>query len=656
MEFRQLALLLSVAALSGCNLVTAVFTSSVDKINAAFPLPDTAKVAYSALISSLDKQPPDVKATTDQYTKLMGVRALTCTAQASIGSLDTAASIKTKVTDLDCFKKQDQRLLDWIGLQRLSTILSRPPLVAMEPLPEKTLMPNFSEFSGQAAIAAEANVMVVKGTQRYTALQLPSGKTLNILELPDQVYRPASLSPNGQVLAVPVGSRNLRMIEVANGNLLWSTDDYSDVIAWFPQVQGALLAQANTGAPQLLDIANGRVDAFPATEKRLSWALPTKAADGKFLVGSAQTVSQMDVVRNKQGQLEAAPVQQWRIAGNGISSNQVFLMGDGTQLVYQTGQDLGWLNLATQQQGTWQLSALNAYGFAKLSERTILFDSRAAGDIGTTTRVLDTVSGTVAVAKNTGVRDGNTISLLPRTGYLRRSDSVVTLGTNVHLDEPQPLGTLVSDALLAKELAKLNASTNNASPDTNVAPNPYHEALARQVRAQNTASAIRDGLPRDVIESIRRGSATAGQGQAAAVQPLLSDVPSNARVTAIGVYEGSSGVPRAPGAGGGNRLGSVRVNVLPGSTPLVLVLSSYEPVNWIINSSGRKISKILVSGYYDSNVIGADRTPVIKIGNKYAYKLDSNEYAALKQEVARYVSNPIQLFQGSYMGKDFSIN
>jgi len=100
----------------------------------------------------------------------------------------------------------------------------------------------------------------------------------------------------------------------------------------------------------------------------------------------------------------------------------------------------------------------------------------------------------------------------------------------------------------------------------------------------------------------------------------------------------------------------VRINILPGSTPLVLVLVSYEPVNWVINSNGRKLSKVLTSGYHDSTVIGAEDTTVVKIGSKYAYKIDSNEYPVLKQDIARYISNPVQLFQGAYTGRDFSVN
>lgn len=651
MQFIRGVLLSGVVALSGCNQVKAVFTPTEEKINAAFPLQDTIKVAHSALMSSLDSKPQDLKSVSEQYAKLMGARALTCTAKTSIGRMDTVSVIRAKVLDSDCFQKQDARLMEWIGLQRLSLALSRPALVPSDPFPEKALLPNFSDYSGQATFATEANVLVVKGAQRYTALQLPSGKVIATLAVPEQTYRAASLSANGHVLAVPVGSRNLRMIEVETGNLLWSTEEYSELIAWLPQVQAAVITEANSGVPQLLDTKNGRIDPFPATEKRITWAMQEQSANGKYLVGGGQTVSQMTVIRTPQGLLEAAPLQQWRLVGGSISTSTAFLIANGTKLVYQTGQDLGWLNLETQQQGLWQLSAINAYAFAKLNERSILFDARPTGADSAGTRVLDTENGTVALAKNVDVRDGSLISLYPRSGYLRRSDSSVTLGTSVDTEAPQSLERLVSSALLAKELAKVSAMS--AGGEVVGTSNPDYEAYAKQVRAMNVANAIRDGLPRDVIESIRKGTTGSGQRQAQTGTPLLTDVPSNARVVALGVYEGTISTPNASGS---RRPGSVRINVLPGSAPLVLVLTSYEPVNWLVSTNGRKISKILVSGYHDSNVIGTDGIPIIKIGSKYAYKMDSNEYALLKQDVARYLANPIQLFQGTYTGREFSVN
>jgi hypothetical protein len=509
------------------------------------------------------------------------------------------------------------------------------------------------------AAASSANVMVVRGPQRFSVVQLPGGKQLGSFAVPEQAYRQPALSANGRVLAIPVGSRNLRMVEVETGNVLWNTEEYSELIAWLPQLDAAILTLTATGAPQLMDFKNGKVEPYPATEKRLTWALSMPAANGKYLVGSSQTASLMDIARAANGALEAAPLKQWKLTGNGVSSTP-FLMGDGQKIIYAASQDLNWLDMQTEQQGVWQLSALGAQGFSKLNEQAILFDTMASGATPAATRVLDISQATIATAKNLDAKDGTLTPLTPRSGYLKRSGSAVMIGSAVELEAPQALDPLVAEAQLARQLARLNSMTANAEQSAPSAErNSYIEALSRQVRAANTASAIRNGLPRDVVESIRQGRGpNSAQGAAAGlpapgVKPLLTDVPADAKVSFIGVYEAAS---TTPATGGGNRTGGIRVNVAPGSTPLVLVLTSYEPVRWTINSSNRKISAILLSGNAQSSVISPGNPQVLKIGSAYAYKMDSHEYTRVKQDVARYVSNPVQSFQGGYKGQDFSVN
>jgi hypothetical protein len=648
----RLALLCACVLLSACDQLSAVFTPTSERVNTAFPLPDTLQTARNALSSSLEGNKAGHQHMSEQHAKLMTLRALTCTAKTPIGRFDTAAAIKRKVTDLECFQKQDARLAEWIGLQRLGLAMAQPALVPVSALPAKALLPNINDASGQISVAADANVMVVKGAQRYSVVQLPGGKLLSSFPVPEQTYRPATLSPNGRVLAVPTGSRNLRLIEVETGNVLWATEDYAELIAWLPQVNAALLSQTNTGVPHLLDIRNSAIEVYPAAEKRLTWALSMPAASGKYLVGSGQTASLMELTRAPNGALEAAPLKQWRLTANASGNSAPFLMNQGNKLVYLSGQDLGWLDLQSEQQGSWQLSALQANGFSKLDEQSILFDSWASGTAPAASRLLDITQGTVSIAKNLDTRDGALIPLLPRNGYLKRGSSAVTIGSAVEIDGPQPLDTLVSEALLARQLARVAAANAAAEGDAN---SRYREQISAQVRAMNAAAAVRDGLPRDVVEAIRRGN-SAGSGGAPFppnTKPLLTDIPANARVAVVGVYE--SVTSTAGASSGARRAGPVRINVQPGATPLVLVLSNYEPVRWIINSNGRNISAILTSSYGEATVIGAT-TRVLKIGTKYAYKMDSREYETLKHEIARQVSNPVNTFQGAYRGQEFSVN
>ena len=100
----------------------------------------------------------------------------------------------------------------------------------------------------------------------------------------------------------------------------------------------------------------------------------------------------------------------------------------------------------------------------------------------------------------------------------------------------------------------------------------------------------------------------------------------------------------------------VRVVVRPSSRPIVLVLASYEPVNWIVVNGGARISAVLFSGYHPSNVSGAGSAPVLRIGSRYAFSAASAEYAQLRQAVAQYTGpREIRSFQGSYTGAEFSV-
>jgi hypothetical protein len=477
---------------------------------------------------------------------------------------------------------------------------------------------------------------------------LPTGKQISAFTSPEQSYRAAAVSPNGRLVAVP-GNKGMRFFDVETGQSLWSTQKYSDVIAWLPQVQAIVLSQAGTSAPFAMDARLAKIEPYPAAEKRLTWSAPL--AGDQLLVGNQNTASVMQHVRSAAGALEVSATKQWALPSPGITNGVPHLMQQGKKLVWISARDLGWLDLESGQQGTWSLASLNVNAIAKASETNLVFNVYAQGT-GIETRVLDLDTRNVGTAKDLDGRDGQLFALPPRAAFLKRSSNAVVLAGSVESENPQDLERLVADANLAQQLAKLDRTE---APGYSPERAAQIEALARQVRAMNTASAIRDGLPRDVVERIRRGSGSGVASDAAAqaaanaapaaarLQPMLTDVPANARVAFVGVYE-----PEPRG-------GSVRINVAQDSLPLVLVLSSYESVNWVINPGGRKIAAVLVSGYKPSTVTGQGKADVLRVGSRYAYKLDSSEYLNLKTDVARYINNPIQSFQGAYKGQAFEV-
>lgn len=100
----------------------------------------------------------------------------------------------------------------------------------------------------------------------------------------------------------------------------------------------------------------------------------------------------------------------------------------------------------------------------------------------------------------------------------------------------------------------------------------------------------------------------------------------------------------------------MRVLVRPSARPVVLVLSSYEPVNWMVVNAGAQISAVLLSGYQLSAVTGIGPAPLRRIGSAYAYSPGSVEFTNLRQAVTQYTGpREIRSFQGSYSGTEFSV-
>lgn len=678
-------------ALTGCDRINAISMSSSEKINRAIPIPPELITAQSILYAALETNKKEAKRTEEQFEQLLTVRALTCAGTARVGRFEMPSDIKSKLSDLDCFKKQDAILADWIGLQRVALALRQPALRAFTDLKGKVIIPS-AENSVSMSAAAAANIAVVKSnTGKFTTVDLSGGKPISSFQAPGEAYRAASVSPNGRMMAVPVSNRSLTIFELETGSILWTTDKYSDLVAWMPSIEAVVLNETGASKAALLDLRTGRFEPYLSAERNLTWALAMPGITSQFLIGSQNSASLMDHARSADGTVSSTTTKQWRLNGSGASSQTPMLMLNGKFLVFLSNRDLGWLNLENSEQGVWDMSGLQGHGFAKFDEANIIFTIRPPNASQSVRNLLDVERLTVSAALDISATEGYALPFAPRTGYAKHLNSALIIQTTAQTDTPQPLTQLIADAQLAQQMAKLQAQSEAstqaattryeaselaaaeavaaASAAAAAAALPrsdrqnYMDLLARQVRAQNAASAMRDGLPREVVERIRNGTqqnlssgnATRLAAPAPTTKPLLTDIPSNAQVAMVGVYQAPRGSSSVSG-NGARQAGSVSITVGSGSAPLVLVLTSYESVRWNVrNTGGRKIAAVLLSGYSESEVAGLTSTKILKIGSGYAYKLDSPEYNRLKIDVSRYVSNPVTSFQGRYEGQEFSV-
>lgn len=613
-EVERLVWLVAALSLAGCDMLEASWKSLPDKVNEVFPLSEEVEIARGRLVTAFDGDKAAQAQVASEIGQLVQARAVACSAGTGIGRFDTPRRIRAKITETSCFQEHDAKLGEWIGLRRLALLLGAPPLVPAEPLPPRALLPYPGDYSFNTLLAERANVLVMRNwqQQKFVALQLPSGKEISRFTLPEPHGRQPSLSPNGRLLAAG-WSKGLRVVDVASGQTVWSTDKYRDVIAWAPEAEFLVASQVESNAPQLLDLRGGRAQAYPAPEKSLSWSV--SLGESRMLLGSQNSATLMQHSRESNGTVAVTPLRQWQFASGSLSSGVTpMLVNQGRRLVYPTSSnDLAWIELETGQQGVWAVSSLRPSNFAKVGDHLVAFDVHNFGGAPVPTRVIDTQNARVAEAKDFTDRDGQLVRLTPRTGYMKRGPSGVTFGSAMEVGEAHDIERYLAEVLLAKQMEKLRE------------PGAF--------------------LP---------GTASARHPSGLVGTPVVQNIPVDAKVSIVGVYE-SGQKPHRPGASR-QEGGPVVVNVGPGSTPLVLVLASYEKVNWIVrNGANRRIAAVLLSGYEESNVSGQGAVQVIRIGRHYAYDLNSDKFTALQREVARYVGNAMPAFQGRYSGSEFAV-
>ncbi len=122
----------------------------------------------------------------------------------------------------------------------------------------------------------------------------------------------------------------------------------------------------------------------------------------------------------------------------------------------------------------------------------------------------------------------------------------------------------------------------------------------------------------------------------------------------IGVYEGS--YPQ--NAGHGSRTPyQIDISVRERHVPVVLVLMSYEPVEWRFTlDEGARVKEVILSSAYPGQIKGLDREiPILRESLGIAYRRDAAYEKLRKHLLERYGSEPAS-FQYGYKGREFSIN
>lgn len=134
---------------------------------------------------------------------------------------------------------------------------------------------------------------------------------------------------------------------------------------------------------------------------------------------------------------------------------------------------------------------------------------------------------------------------------------------------------------------------------------------------------------------------------------VVSDVP---EIHMVGLYEASSAH---------HAIAPAKVNVTYTGVPIILALTSYEPVEWQLEiSSDVQIDQVIVSGYYEQRVTGLPHSvPIWEESRKqggqafYPYKRTDSSFRKAVKRLHELAGRSVLTFQGAYRypGKPFIV-
>jgi hypothetical protein len=584
-----------VSSVSGCDKFNAVFASNADKITNAFPPSGQIQSAFSRLTAASDDK--FSKELQEQYEKRVQLRALNCAANLSVGRFETSTDIEKKITNPSCFKEQDVLLQDWVAQRTLIVLLAQAPLGASQGMTGARLLPAGKERTYAVTATAGADVVVLRGVEgTFTAMQLSNGNVVKAFEIKEVGSSKPLLSPNGRILVLSLPSeKGLRFVDVERGETVWVTERFKTLVEWLPEVNALVLRpQKEKNISVLLDLYAGSTSNYSLPEPEITWATTGKT-DSSLFIGGPGSASVIHHSRKSDGVLESKVIQQWAL-NLPVVGGEFFTMESGQRLVYVSFDKLAWLKLSDGTQGKWDFGGIGIRNVAKLDEQSLILSSRVLDQGKNASFVFDLLAETLSPAN---INESSIVPLLPRVGYVLSKGGILSVNTKLELGAPEPLSQLVGKLNLESQIKKLQ------------------EIAVKEVQMP----------PPQVV------------------------VPLDSYVAAIGVYEAENSIH---GIGIERKAGDIRVMVEKGTTPLVLVLTNNEPINWRVTNKGRKIAAVLLSGSHPSEVTGIN-APVYRLGRTNSYEFNSGSYMQLSQEVRQYIGLPLKNFQGVYKGKAFAV-
>lgn len=626
-RYGRVLILAALVICNGCDVAKNVWRSSEDRINEAFPVSAEVAAVKAKVEQLLNTNAEAAALLQSEFAQRQKLRALTCAAGVEPSMSDSVQDIRKRITVPQCFIDFDIEQKKWLSFRRAAVLLLAPPLRPI-PTDSPAILSASNSISG-IAFAAAAGVAIATSNRELEIIDINDDKSIFLdKDSSGYIFR-ASLSPNGRVFASAsqAGTDAVRLRESETGDLIVELPDYQN-FTWLDSTT-AWITKKNSRGSELLDIASGKSVLVKGISNVPTAVLPLPGEAGVFIARSHGTVTKFKVVRSGGDPSIELIDQQTTPLPTAWSSGLNALTANGRYLV-QGSQKLLVTNLTSLATEEVSLAPYSTQGVTPLPG-----DNRLLLPIFLPSR------GWSAAKFYEFDAETKTFALI-EDGLFQPSARGMQVRT-VHIPSLNRVG-LISDSTV-KLLDEVKTSFK-------VGLQPFLQQLQEDERMQMAATSATE-LNRDDYSG-RGGTRAYGSGLSdAPTNKALADLAKEAKIVAVGVYQ-SSGAPSRPGQPAGR--GPVYVVVRKSSKPIVLVLSSYDPVDWRIQTDSRaELKAVLISSYSDSTVQGAASIENIRMGRTYAYERNSSGFTQLNAEVVSLIGKPIESFQGSYKAASFIV-
>lgn len=600
-------------ALAGCGQAPYFWSSPEEKINAAFPVSDSVQSAKTGLFK--DAATATVADVEVQMALRMKLRALNCAKGYSPTLFTSASTIRKVLESNSCFAETDNEIRKWLGLKRAGLLLSKTALREAPKTP-----PNFlvgDAFISGAKFAESAAVAILETQQSMSIVDFESTKPIFREPRSSAI---GAISPNGRLFVSADSNGDLLKIrDVETGGVLTEIPMVRAFQFKWLDARTAVYVSRDTSKTYILDFTSAREIQVQGIANGFDQAVKVAGSEDQYVLLGQGGISKIQLIR-AQMEPEVRLIAEKPMPGLSCGSNASGMTSDGAYYVC-TAPSFALINLATLDIESVSLepfrvqTGLSAPDPDQVHVRGYIQPSQGEGVRQYMYSIRNRTLSPIDRGKGLSERFEH-ISSIRRLAVINQS-KVEILG-ELPMLAPVSIEKFRADAQEVVNLRKMAAFEKQMAPQS-------------------------------------AGSLAAGQLSAKpmVVNGPLVEISKEAQIEAVGVYQGNGSVSQSSGS---RQTGYVEVRIRRSSKPIVLVLSSYEPVRWmLVSEAGARLAAVLVSGYHPSQVVGAGSAPIVMNGSKYAYKADSSEYRALNQAVYSVTGREIGLFQGRYDGGQFSV-